>query len=97
MDNKKTCDVCDNEPSVGVACVPMMPISVAYGTKCLKANAHPWGLLIGNTAIVGGYTETSTEWQAMVQDTIKHLNKTFEEFNKEVGRTIRDLNSFRNV
>lgn len=42
-----SCDVCDNEPMKGVASIPGMPVSVAYGENCLRANAHPWWALVG--------------------------------------------------
>jgi hypothetical protein len=54
---KKTetnCEVCNLEPSIGVACVPALPVSVAYGEKCLSYNAHPFELLKSNVICCGG-------------------------------------------
>ncbi len=39
------CEVCKQEPMVGVACVPGIPYSAAYGQKCLEMGADPWGIV----------------------------------------------------
>lgn len=80
-----TCDVCGNEPAVGVAAVPGMPVSMAYGRQCLAANAHPYPLLVVNTAMCGGYDQMAGWWQAMVDATLAHLGKTREEFDNDVA------------
>lgn len=88
------CDVCDNEPSIGVVAVPGVPASVSYGQKCFEANAHPWTILVANTAIGGGYDHMATWWKKMVDDTIKHLNKTREQFDADVAKSMKDLDSY---
>lgn len=80
-----TCDVCGNEPAVGVAAVPGVPISMAYGANCLRANAHPYGIVVANTALAGGYDACAEWWKQMVDDTLSHLNKTREEFDRDVA------------
>lgn len=81
------CDVCQNEPAVGVACVPGMPVSVAYGSECLKVNAHPYGLLVANTALVGNYAQSAEWWREMVDATLTHLGKSREQFNADVAES----------
>lgn len=88
------CNVCDNEPAVGVCCVPGLPVSVAYGKNCLEADAHPWSLLVANTAIVGGLENTAEWWREMVQHTCSHLGKTIEEFNANVRQCIDEMEVF---
>ena len=83
-----TCEVCDKRDAVGVACVPMAPISCAYCTECLAANAHPWYALVANTACIGGLENANGNWKKMVQDTCTYLNKTLEDFNKAVQESI---------
>lgn len=78
------CSVCNDEPSIGVACVPGVAFSTSYGRKCLAANAHPWEILVANTAMMGGWHTTANWWRKMVQDTCAHLGKTFEEFEADV-------------
>lgn len=96
-----TCEVCGNEPAVGVAAVPGVPYSAAYGRECLHANAHPYGILIANTAmIVWGYVDgdvddplanTADWWQQMVRDTLRHLDLSEEDFRREVAGVVDDL------
>lgn len=86
-----TCDVCGQEPAVEVAAVPGVPISVSYGPKCLAANAHPYGVLVANTAMLGGLFNTSGWWVQMVNDTLTHLGRTLADFDRDVHAFIRDL------
>lgn len=88
---KLTCEVCGEEEAVGVASVPGVPISVAYGPKCLEANAHPWGILVANTAILGGLEHTAAWWQHMVKCTCTHLGRTLDEFNDEVADSVAEM------
>ncbi len=48
------CQVCYGEQALGVACVPGIPMSVAYGRKCLEQDAHPLEIIRGNVALCGG-------------------------------------------
>lgn len=78
------CEVCDQNESIGIAAMPGVPCSVAYCRECLDANAHPWGLLIANTACVGGLKNVTPWWKEMVEATCKKLGKTIEEFTTAV-------------
>lgn len=86
-----TCDVCGKEPAVGVAAVPGVPVSMAYGGNCLAAGAHPYWVLVANTALCGGYDRTVEEWRGMVDDTLAHLEITREKFDADVSQSIEDL------
>jgi hypothetical protein len=90
----RQCDVCDKITQVYVCCVPSVHISMVYCRECLNANAHPWGILVANTACCGGLENTIEEWQDMVKDTCKHLNRTLEEFNEDVKQSIIDINDY---
>lgn len=35
------CQCCENEPSVGVAAIPGVPMSITWGEECLKRHATP--------------------------------------------------------
>ncbi len=96
-----TCEVCEKNPEVGVACVPGVPYSAAYCHECLKANAHPYWVIVGNTcAVLDGYpngdeeaaqtwrTHTAEWWQEMVDDTLKHLGKTEDQFKADVKESL---------
>ena len=84
------CSVCKDkdEPFVSVCCVPGVPISMTYCRKCLHANAHPWGILVANTACANGYDNTAEWWREMVLCTCKHLGRTLDEFKAEVEKNI---------
>lgn len=86
-----TCDVCGKEPAVGVAAVPGVPISMAYGRDCLEANAHPYGILVANTALVGGLDRAGDWWIEMVDATLLHLHKTRVDFDRDVRQVMRDM------
>lgn len=86
------CDVCDTNEPVGVACVPGVPMSVAYCQACLQANAHPWWALVNTTAMCGGLDKMVDEWRFMVEDTCKHLGKSMAEFNADVVKSVEMLN-----
>lgn len=85
------CDVCGERQAVGVAAVPGVPISVAYCKLCLQANAHPLYVLIGNTALCGGFDQCADWWQGMVESTLQHLGKTREWFDVEVLESMLQL------
>jgi hypothetical protein len=86
--NMPLCEVCNKNKSIGVASVPGVPYSAAYCKECLEANAHPLFIIIANTACCGGLDKCSDWWKEIVNDTLKHLNKTLEWFNKEVELSI---------
>jgi hypothetical protein len=92
------CEVCGDEPAVGVASVPGVPISVAYGRKCLSANAHPYGIVVANTADVDGYDNSAEWWKQIVDDTLTHLGKTREQFDADVAEAIaEEAEYFKNL
>lgn len=79
-----TCEVCHAETAAGVAAVPGVPISVAYGPICLAANAHPYPIIVSNTAVIGGLDQAADWWVEMVEDTLRHLGKDREAFQAQV-------------
>lgn len=86
-----TCDVCHAEPARGVACVPGIPVSVAYGPNCIAAGAHPYELLVANTAMIGGYLNAASWWQEMVDKTLAHLGHAREDFDALVTVTAAEF------
>ena len=59
------CEVCHKETAFGVACVPCVPYSAAYGGNCLKENAHPYHILRAEVIICGGVEETGDHFLAL--------------------------------
>jgi hypothetical protein len=88
------CETCQKEPPVAVVCVPGVPYSAAYCESCLAANAHPWPILVANTACIGGLDMAHEGWRALVRDTCAHLGRTLAEFESEVARSIVELDEY---
>lgn len=85
------CEVCEKVTRVAVVCVPGVPHSAAYCEECLTANAHPWGILVANTACCNGLAHTHEGWRKMVHATCAHLGKTLEQFESEVSADMKLL------
>lgn len=60
------CEVCRKEPAVGVACVPGIPYSAAYGRECIRRGANPYGIIRANVACCGGPDEVVPEYLEIV-------------------------------
>ena len=89
MEFKLICECCNKNEAIGVACVPMVPCSVAYCRECLKANSHPMNILVANTICIGGLENANEEWKQMVLDSLKYQGKTLEWFNEQVEEETR--------
>lgn len=48
------CEVCNENKPIGVACVPGIPLSVAYCERCLREGIHPLWAIRANVACCGG-------------------------------------------
>lgn len=55
------CEVCQAEPSVGVASTPLAAMSVAYGRRCLQENAQPLWIVHFTLDSIGGPAHAA-EW-----------------------------------
>lgn len=84
------CETCQANNAVAVRSVPGIPYSAAYCDACLRAGAHPWWLIVGNTADLGGLDGAASWWCGVVTDTILHLGKTIDQFNADVAQVIAD-------
>ncbi|MFA5377486.1 MAG: hypothetical protein WC455_17175 [Dehalococcoidia bacterium] len=86
------CDACGERPAVGVAGVPMVPMSGAYCLTCLQTNNHPMYVLIANTICCDGLENCRKEWVDMVLCSLGAQRKTLDWFNAEVQKGIDDFN-----
>lgn len=93
MSEELDCDVCRKEPALGVAAVPGVPVSVAYGKECLQANAHPYWIIVANSAAAGnGTLEGMADWWLqMCRDTCTHLNIEWDKFELDVATASREM------
>lgn len=89
------CEVCRKNQAVGVACVPGVPYSAAYCRACLEANAHPYFIVVANTACCGGLEHTHEGWQDMVRCTLAHLGKSVAQFEADVTESMRQQEDMR--
>lgn len=82
------CECCNAEPSVGVAAVPGIPMSIAWGQKCLEAGAIPYDLLVMNTALCGGWQYTAEWWNEVIISTLTYFDKSVAEFRQAVDAEV---------
>lgn len=88
MNKKLICEACNENEAIGVACVPLVPMSSAYCRECLQANNHPMPVLIANTVCIGGLEHGSELWKKMVIDSLKHQGKTLDWFYEQVEEAL---------
>jgi hypothetical protein len=82
------CDVCGRQGIAGVAAMPGVPISFAYCHTCLAAGAHPYEIVVANTAMCGGLEQTAEWWQELVQRTLDYFSKDPADFAADVAEGI---------
>lgn len=85
------CETCGSESPVAVVSVPGVPYSAAYCAACLEADAHPWGILVINTAMCGGLDKMIDDWRRMVENTCARLGRTIEQFEADVKKDMERL------
>jgi hypothetical protein len=95
-DEDRGCDCCNDEESVGVASVPFVPMSIAWGRKCLEAAVVPlWVCFAQATSGIEGDAPTqeqldkygplgremfNEEWLGWHDRTLAHFEVTEGEF-----------------
>jgi hypothetical protein len=82
-DNK--CEVCNERPPIGVACIPGLPMSVAYCQECVQVNASPYWALVSQTAMLNGMENAAPWWHEQVEISLNHLGKTRAQFDADVA------------
>ena len=88
------CEVCNKNAPTDVLSIPGVPMSCCYCKECIEANAHPYWIVVVNTALAQSLDNCIEEWKEIVRCTCKHLNKSIEEFNQDVNETIKELKLF---
>lgn len=88
---REFCECCKLEPSIGVACIPGMPISIAWGKKCLEAQIIPYWAAVANTAMCGGLAETGDGWQELVFATLEYFKTDYMTFSLDVAWDIQEM------
>lgn len=81
------CETCGEQGIVGVAAMPGVPASFAYCRACLDANAHPYAMVVANTAMI--YPDQAAEWWvAVIAGTLGRLGIAETEFGADVAAAI---------
>ena len=83
------CQCCEKEESVGVACLPGIPMSVAMCARCVKSRRYPWWVVVANTVLVTPVAKDWREhaadwWKSAVLRNLELHNKSEEDFVAEV-------------
>lgn len=85
------CGCCDKEKDIiGVACIPFMPMSIAWCQDCLEAGAIPYNMAVWNTSMIGSYDLSNEGWKEIVDKTILYFNKSKEQFDADVAKELAD-------
>jgi len=84
------CESCKTAQATLVISVPGVPYSAGYCQECLNHNSHPMGILIANTAAIGGLKNAAAWWTEMVMTSLYHQKKTVEWFEAEVQNSYRE-------
>ena len=88
-EDNQGCECCMKEPSVGVASIPMVPMSIAWGKNCLDAGAVPLWLCFAQVEmasqdapkeIVFGREMFNEYWLAIHDVTLAYFEVSEEEF-----------------
>ena len=79
-----TCSVCKVRQAIGVCSIPGMAYSDAFCQTCLQAGAIPYWAAVCNTALCGGWAQVNEYWDAVVWDTLRHLNISPVDFSLDV-------------
>lgn len=93
MTEKRICEVCNEREATGVASMSS-PFSCSICLECLQAGAEPYWLLVGNTACIGGYDKCAEWWRQVVNRTIDHLGKDWDQFHKDVADAIAEIDGY---
>lgn len=87
-----SCDVCKNEPSVGVASSVLGPLSLAYGRSCLDKGAEPYWLVVATVAMCGGDLNNLADWaKKIVLASLEVAGKTENELLADAKEEIEEM------
>ena len=64
------CDVCNEEPSVGVASSCLGPVSIALGKNCLREGYEPMWVIIGALMGLTSFAEVNETVTSLVRKSL---------------------------
>lgn len=89
-----SCEVCENEPTVGTAVIPGLATTVRWGVKCLDAGIVPLWAVVANTVAIGGDDLASEWWQGITDRTLTYFGKDRAWLDAEIEAKDRELNMY---
>jgi hypothetical protein len=93
MVNDNLCEVCNKEEALCVACIPGIPMSVAYGRNCIDNYAHPVWAIRANILCCGGVEEVNQAYLNTLVYSEENEYITIEEELKRRPFTEKELKS----
>lgn len=88
------CDCCSQEAKVAVACIPGMPMSIAWCQKCIDADVVPYWVCVSQTACINGLERAAKWWEDLVRRSLVYHKKSWSDFTADVQQGIKDLNNY---
>jgi len=88
------CECCGKGKSVVVACVPGVPMSIAWCERCFSADVVPYGVAVAQVATLGGLDNIRADFRDYLIRSVKYHEKTDEEFAADVKKAQDDLDQY---
>jgi len=89
------CQCCGLEPAVGVASIPGLPMSIAWGRNCLDAGIMPYWALVTTVALASNFEYSPDHYapwvNELIRDTLAYFDKTEAQFAEDVNEEINDI------
>lgn len=93
-DIKGKCDTCGTDDvDLYVYALPGIPMTVANCLVCMQLSCYPYGILVANTAMVGGLEYAADWWKDEVRVSLARHGKSVKEFVEDVKKSMADMDS----
>lgn len=86
------CECCNDEPAVDVGSLPGIPMSIAWGQRCIDADVMPYWAVVANTCCLGGMDQAAEWWREEVEACLAYFGKTWEQFENDVKQGLEQEN-----
>jgi hypothetical protein len=89
------CQVCNDKPSIGVACGSCGPVPFAYCADCLACGAEPFDWLVAYLGCAGIVSDgaANAHYLPIIEATCRVAGKTIDEFWVACAHATQDSSS----